>query len=65
MISMNFVEGLSHSGSANSILVVVDRFTKYGHFLPLRHPYTTFIIAKVFLDHIYKLHSMPSSIVLD
>lgn len=37
IISMDCVEGLPISGAANCILVVVDFFTKYAHFLPLHH----------------------------
>lgn len=44
---------------------MVDRFTKYGHFLPLAHPYTASTVAQVFLTHIFKLHGMPKTIVSD
>jgi len=47
------------------ILVIVDRLTKYGHFLPLAHPYTTATVAQAFLANILKLHGMPSTIILD
>jgi hypothetical protein len=40
---------------ANCILVVVDKFSKYGHFIPLLHPFTAAKVARVFLDNIYKL----------
>jgi hypothetical protein len=51
------------SGIANCILVVVDKFTKYGHFLPLKHPYSAQYVAKVFLDQVYKLYGLPTAIV--
>lgn len=52
-VFMNFVKRLPTSASKNVILVVVDRFTKYGHFLPLSHPYSAASIARLFLDNIY------------
>jgi hypothetical protein len=33
-VSLDFVEGLPQSSSANCILVIVDKFTKYAHLLP-------------------------------
>jgi hypothetical protein len=39
-VSMNFVDGLLKSHGKTTILVVVDRLTKYGHFIPISHPYT-------------------------
>jgi hypothetical protein len=65
IVSMNFVEGLPTSGHANCILVVVDKFTKYDHFIPLHHPFIAVAVANVFLDQVYKLHDMPLSIVND
>jgi hypothetical protein len=64
-ISMDFIEGLSTSNGMNVIQVIVDRLTKYAHFLPLSHPYTVHKVATLFLDHIFKLHGLPKIIVSD
>lgn len=40
-ITMDFVKGLPSSDEKNAIMVVVDRFTKYKHFIALGNPFTT------------------------
>ncbi|KAL0355759.1 UNVERIFIED_CONTAM: Transposon Ty3-G Gag-Pol polyprotein [Sesamum radiatum] len=46
-------------------MVVVDRLTKYAHFLALTHPFSAEILARVFMDQVYKLHRLPVNIVSD
>ncbi|WVZ93179.1 hypothetical protein U9M48_039181 [Paspalum notatum var. saurae] len=64
-ITMDFIEGLPRSGPYTAILVVVDRFTKVAHFIPLHHPFTAAHIARLFLNHIVTLHGVPATIVTD
>ncbi|XP_026439743.1 uncharacterized protein LOC113338565 [Papaver somniferum] len=64
-ITMDFVDGIPTSNKKNVILVVVYRITKYAHFIALHHPYSASSVAQVFLNHIFKLHGLPASIVSD
>jgi hypothetical protein len=64
-ISMDFITGLPKSRGYEAILVVVDRFSKYVHFVPLKHPYTAKSMAEIFCKEIVKLHGIPLSIVSD
>jgi transposase InsO family protein len=62
---MDFVEGFSRVNGKSVILTVVDRFSKYAHFVPLGHPYTATSVAKVIFEEIVRLHGLPESIVND
>lgn len=64
-VSMDFIEALPKVIGYSVILVVVDRFTKYAHFFPVKHPYTAVSIARLFFDNVVKLHGIPNSIVSD
>lgn len=64
-VTMDFITGLPPSCQFDCIFVVIDKFTKYGHFMPLQHPFTAHKVAEVFLDNVYKLHGMPEYIVSD
>jgi hypothetical protein len=64
-ISMDFIEGLPISDEKDKILVVVDRLTKYAHFIGVRKTYSTKQTVEIFCKNIYKLHGFPKVIVND
>lgn len=64
-IGIDFVEALPRVHGKTVILSVVDRFSKYAHFIPLAHPYTAESVAQAFFSDIVRLHGVPQSIVSD
>jgi len=64
-IGIDFIEALPRVQGKTVILSVVDRFSKYCHFIPLAHPYTAESVAHAFFADIVRLHGVPQSIVSD
>lgn len=64
-LSLDFITGLPKSKGSAAVLVVVDRLSKYSHFVLLKHPYTAKSIAELFVKEVVRLHGIPSSIISD
>jgi hypothetical protein len=70
-ILIDFVTGLPLSKdlatelSYNSILVIVDRFTKYTLIIPFRRDYTAIQLAHVLKDRLIRDHGIPKTIISD
>lgn len=58
-IALDFVEALPRVRGKSVILTVVDRFSKYCHFIPLAHPYSAESVAQAFFAEIVRLHGVP------
>ena len=65
-ISMDFITYLLVSEDCSTIWVIVDHYTKIAHFIPMKNsPKTAEGCAKLFLTNVWKLHGLPSDIVMD
>jgi hypothetical protein len=62
---MDFIYGLPRSKGKNSIFVVVDRLSKFAHFIPLKHPYSAQEVASIFCHEVIRLHGVPEVIISD
>lgn len=47
-LSMDFITGLPKVKGTDTVFVVVDRLSKYAHFIPLRHPFSARVVAEAF-----------------
>jgi hypothetical protein len=63
-ISMDFIVGLPRTqGGHDYIWVIVDRFTKVAHFIPVKTTYTGARLAEMYMAQIVCLHGVPKKIV--
>lgn len=60
---MDFITSHPNSCGYIVILVVVDRLTKYAHFMLMKSDYTATQVVELFFNMVMKLHGMPKSIV--
>jgi hypothetical protein len=63
---MDFITGLPTSTKQNdAIMVVVDKLSKYSHFIPIKSTCKEIDITQVFMKEIFRLHGMPKEIMSD
>jgi len=64
-ISIDFIVGLPKSDGYTKIWVIVDRFSKMAHFIPLKTQEHIKELAWTFVKEIWLLHGLTESIVSD
>ena len=62
---MDFISQLPLSNGYDSILVVVDRFSKMSLFIKTYTTASAQDLAKLFVEHVFSKHGLPSNIVSD
>jgi hypothetical protein len=62
---MDLIEGCPKSGDYDCILVIVDRASKQAIFIPCDSHLTAQQLARLFLQHVFSKHGVPSHITSD
>ena len=66
LITMDFVVGLPRTQKRHdAIWVVVDRLTKFAHFLAIRTTFNAEQLVELYIQEIVRLRGVPLSIVSD
>ncbi|QRV96830.1 Transposon Ty3-G Gag-Pol polyprotein [Ceratobasidium sp. AG-Ba] len=64
-IAYDFIVKLPESQGLDSILVVIDRFSRQAHFIPCLESTNAEGVADLFIQEIWKLHGLPKTTVSD
>ena len=64
-VTTDLVTDLPESSGYTAIAVFVDRFTKMVHFAPCTKEVTAQEYARLFVDHVFRLHGLPEVIISD
>ena len=61
----DFITKLLLAQGYDAILVVCNRFSKMAHFIAIMEKTSAEELAKLFWDHVWKLHGLLESIISD
>jgi len=62
---MDFIEKLPSSSRFDTILVIVDRFTKQAIFIPAHDTIMSVDLACLFVLHVFSKYGVPSHVTSD
>ncbi|WVY90886.1 hypothetical protein V8G54_036400 [Vigna mungo] len=64
-IAMDFITHLSAVTGYTTIMVVIDRLSKFSYFIPLKSDFSNKSVAEAFIAQVVKIHGIPKSIISD
>lgn len=63
---LDFITGLPKTKKQNdSIMVVLEKLSKFTHFIPLQSTYKAIYIDTIFMKEIFRLHGLPKVVIFD
>ncbi|CAI7863423.1 unnamed protein product [Closterium sp. NIES-54] len=66
VVSLDFITSLPPTNAGHdAILVIIDKFSKMGHFIPTHTTARTEETAQLFLKHIISQHRIPTTLISD
>jgi len=64
-VGIDFIVHLPLSMGCDAIMVVIDKFTRYGIFIPTTSDYTASSTTRLFLNHVVSMGWLPSKFITD
>lgn len=64
-IGVDFIVKLPLNDQYDSIMVIVDHFSKHAHFIPARETWNAEDLAFAFVDRVFRSHGLPDVIFSD
>lgn len=65
IITLDFITGLPKiEKQHDSIMVVMDKLSKFTHFIPAKSTYKTVEVANILMREIFRLHGLPKVVIL-
>lgn len=65
VIGVDFIVQLQLSKGFDSIMVIVDHFSKCSHFIPAKETWNADKLEEAFVAQAFRLHGLPETIVSD
>jgi hypothetical protein len=63
-ISLDFIKYFPITQKQNdSIMVVIDKLSKFAHFIPLKSTFKAIKITEIFMKEIFRLHGIPKMVI--